>query len=159
MPTLSHDRLDGMSEQIPDDDDLWVGTCEHCDARYQVFDTNLIAAYPELMLVLDETDDFEANCARCQHHVTLVRQSVKVVPFSAWNVMPATTGCPQCGADHEPDIPHNVQSMVYKYWFRSNEARNGRPERWPTWNDAMAHCTPEIQAQWTQALIKHGVDI
>jgi hypothetical protein len=35
----------------------------------------------------------------------------------------------------------------------------GKSGRWPTWSDAMAHCTPEMQAQWTTALGEMGIAV
>lgn len=58
--------------------------------------------------------------------------------------------CPECAVKHEPDQPHNAQSLAYQYDFR---ARHGR---WPTWADAIAHCSPEVQAAWKRALQEQG---
>jgi hypothetical protein len=56
--------------------------------------------------------------------------------------------CQECAGDHPHTDPHNQQSLYYQQRFR---AQHGR---WPTWSDAMAHCTPEIQARWKEELIK-----
>lgn len=61
---------------------------------------------------------------------------------------PAPHLCQQCATDHDPALPHNQTSMFWQYWFY----RSVKGERWPTWDDAMAHCTPEVQAQWKSAL-------
>jgi hypothetical protein len=68
-----------------------------------------------------------------------------------WHIMPAPPGtCPECAVDHPPELPHNQQSLRYQYTFY---AQHGR---WPTWADAVAHCSPEMQAAWKQALINFG---
>ncbi len=59
--------------------------------------------------------------------------------------------CGECAVIHEPAMPHNQESLFWQYSFRE---KNGR---WPTWADAMAHCEPEMKAQWIRELAKHGV--
>lgn len=59
--------------------------------------------------------------------------------------------CPECAAIHEPEMPHNQQSLFWQYSFME---KNGR---WPTWNDALAHCTPEMRAEWVRLLAEKGV--
>lgn len=54
--------------------------------------------------------------------------------------------CPECAVKHPPAEPHNAQSLFYQYKFRSEEGR------WPTWKDAVSHCTPEIRAHWEREL-------
>jgi hypothetical protein len=48
-------------------------------------------------------------------------------------------------------MPHNQQSLYWQYHFY------GRHGRWPTWSDAMAHCSPEMREEWTRALEACGV--
>ena len=80
------------------------------------------------------------------------------VPFARWAVIPPPPGvCQQCAVDHAPTLPHNRDTLHYQYWFRNREARAGRTERWPSWADAMAHCTPEVRDAWTFELALHGV--
>lgn len=64
---------------------------------------------------------------------------------------PAPHLCQACAIDHEPDQPHNQQSLHYQYWFY------GQHGRWPTWTDAMAHCSEEVQKFWREALIRKGI--
>lgn len=56
--------------------------------------------------------------------------------------------CQECAVDHPHDQPHNQQSLHYQYHFWSMHGR------WPTWTDAMRHCTPEVKAQWRKLLIE-----
>lgn len=73
---------------------------------------------------------------------------------TTWTLMPQPPGvCSQCGVDHEPDVPHNQQSLAYQYTFYAEH------NRWPTWDDAIAHCTPETQELWREALRERGVQI
>lgn len=66
-------------------------------------------------------------------------------------LLPAREGtCPICAVDHKPDDPHNAQSLYYQYRFF------GVRGRWPTWADAVAHCTPEKQAGWKRLLSEGG---
>lgn len=61
--------------------------------------------------------------------------------------------CPECAAAHDPNMPHNRDSLCYQYKFYD---KNGR---WPTWADAMEHCPQEIKDYWTQALTQKGINI
>lgn len=75
---------------------------------------------------------------------------------ATWTMMPVDTRdgqCSQCAVKHEPDQPHNQQSLAYQYSFYAEHGR------WPTWTDAMAHCDHHVVQQWTIALRGHGVDI
>lgn len=69
-----------------------------------------------------------------------------------WTLLkPAPDKCQECAVDHFPDQPHNKDSLYYQVKF---EMEYGRP---PTWADAMAHCTEELQAAWKEELISRGV--
>lgn len=61
--------------------------------------------------------------------------------------------CKMCAVKHDEAQPHNQQSLTYQYKFYD---QNGR---WPTWNDAMSHCSDEIKKVWIEALTKKGVNI
>lgn len=54
--------------------------------------------------------------------------------------------CPICGTEHDPTLPHNRDSLYYQYSFFK---KNGR---YPTWDDATAHCPPEIKSAWMAGL-------
>ncbi len=70
---------------------------------------------------------------------------------------PSADKCQECAVDHAHDQPHNQQSLYWQYHFFSMHGR------WPTWTDAMQHCTPEVKALWRQELIvihkKNGLTI
>lgn len=75
---------------------------------------------------------------------------------ATWTLMPVDTSdgkCSQCAVLHEPDQPHNNESLAFQYAFYAEH------DRWPTWADAMAHCTPETQDMWKTALRELGVDV
>ena len=55
--------------------------------------------------------------------------------------------------EHDPRTAHNQQSMYWQYHFY------GKHGRWPTWKDAMAHCTDNVKAQWIKLLAEHGVKV
>ena len=61
---------------------------------------------------------------------------------------PAPGKCQACATDHEPELPHNQESLYWHYWFY------GQHGRWPTWDDAMAHCFDEVRDLWKQAMVK-----
>ena len=68
-------------------------------------------------------------------------------------LMPPKSGtCPVCAMVHEPELPHNAESMYYLYRFY------GLRGRWPTWADAAAHCTADVREQWKEAMLLQGAD-
>ena len=48
--------------------------------------------------------------------------------------------CSVCGSIHDPGFPHNTRSLQYQYSFYAQYGR------WPTWEDAMAHCSEKSKA-------------
>ena len=67
-------------------------------------------------------------------------------------ILPPTPGaCPYCGDTHDPNSPHNRDSLIYQHKFR---AANGR---YPTWADAMQHCSALTKAKWTEELRRRGI--
>lgn len=61
--------------------------------------------------------------------------------------------CPMCAVAHDPGMPHNRDSLCYQYKFYDQHGR------WPTWADAMAHCTPKVKAIWRRELETRGVEV
>ncbi|SFV31451.1 hypothetical protein SAMN05216456_1345 [Devosia crocina] len=73
----------------------------------------------------------------------------------SFNILPPPADtCQECGVKHDPAQPHNAQSLHYQYSFY---AKNDG--RWPTWIDAMAHCSEEVREHWTAELTRLGVDV
>ena len=68
-------------------------------------------------------------------------------------VPPLPDVCQECATKHDPEMPHNQQSLYYQYYFYSKHGR------WPTWKDAMAHCSDEMKAIWIEELHTHGVEV
>lgn len=66
---------------------------------------------------------------------------------------PGPGECHLCNKAHAPEEPHNAQSMAYQYRFYAKEGR------FPTWLDAMVHCSPQVQWIWTHTLEELGVDV
>ncbi|WP_439627423.1 hypothetical protein [Gemmata sp.] len=56
--------------------------------------------------------------------------------------------CEWCCVAHQPDQPHNQQSLPYQMRFHAIN------KRWPTWTDAMAHCSAEVKAVWRAHLVE-----
>lgn len=57
-------------------------------------------------------------------------------------------------------VPVGYIALLYLYVF------DGEPDtpieengRWPTWADAMSHCSPEIKGFWRLELEKRGIDV
>ncbi len=71
-----------------------------------------------------------------------------------WNLLPpAEDVCRICAVKHEPDEPHNRDSLYYQIKFHKDY------QRWPTWGDALAHCPEEVQAIWKSELQEKGIKI
>jgi hypothetical protein len=69
-------------------------------------------------------------------------------------LLPAKPGtCAECAVKHDPLYPHNQQSLYYQYHFYAEH------NRFPTWADAMSHCTDDMKLFWTQELLKHGIEV
>lgn len=87
--------------------------------------------------------------------VDMVTGEVTATDSVLFNILPPPAGhCQECGTKHNPAQPHNAASLHYQYGFY---AKNDG--RWPTWIDAMAHCTDEVREAWTFQLKKAGVDV
>lgn len=61
--------------------------------------------------------------------------------------------CQICAVKHDPGQPHNAQSFYYQMAFYTDHGR------WPTWKDAMEHCTEDVRENWTTQLVALGVDV
>ena len=66
---------------------------------------------------------------------------------------PAPDVCQECAVKHEAAMPHNQQSLYWQYSFYAKH------QKWPTWADAMAHCSEEMKAKWIAALAERGVKV
>lgn len=61
--------------------------------------------------------------------------------------------CAECAVVHDPAQPHNQESLFWQYQFREKHGR------WPTWADALAHCSKEVKAFWVKALAELGIKV
>jgi hypothetical protein len=59
-------------------------------------------------------------------------EEIKVIP-------PRPGCCRLCAVRHRPEEPHDRDSLYYQNGFYK------KYRRFPTWDDAMAHCTEEIK--------------
>jgi len=77
----------------------------------------------------------------------VIQQQIK-----EFTLLPPAPGlCPECAVGHEPHEPHDQTSLFYQMKF------NMEHDRYPTWVDAMGHCSDEMKAAWTEELKKRGV--
>ncbi len=66
-----------------------------------------------------------------------------------FDILPSPPGtCARCGVKHQAAEPHNAQAMYYLYRFY------GEHGRWPTWADAIAHCSITMQGAWIAELTR-----
>lgn len=67
-------------------------------------------------------------------------------------ILPPNPGaCKECGDVHDPRDPHNRDSIIYQHHYHKAHGR------YPTWYDAMRHCSPITRAKAIQDLAKRGV--
>lgn len=64
---------------------------------------------------------------------------------------PASDTCQECATKHDPHHPHNRESLYYQMAFKIKHGR------WPTWDDAMTHCSEDTKELWKKELKQHGV--
>lgn len=68
--------------------------------------------------------------------------------IGGFKVLPPAAGkCQVCAAEHDPTQPHNQQSLYYQFTFNAEHGRS------PTWEDSMAHCSPEVKSKWKAGFI------
>lgn len=80
---------------------------------------------------------------------------LQLVTFEQAALTSCADTCAVCDAVHDPAEPHNAVSLAYQSWFAEH---NRRGVASPSWADAMAHCTADIQSEWTTLLAYLGVD-
>ena len=73
-------------------------------------------------------------------------EGVKIVP-------PLPGSCRICAARHDPEKPHDKDSLYYQNWFFR------RYKRFPTWEDAMSHCDDRTKADFKAMLTRHGISL
>ncbi|HML33810.1 hypothetical protein [Sporomusa sphaeroides] len=79
---------------------------------------------------------------------------IQEIPISAMTLLPPPPDvCQECARDHAPGLPHDKQSLYYQTKFQMEHGRGA------TWADAMAHCSDEVKAIWTEELQKLGVEV
>ena len=61
--------------------------------------------------------------------------------------------CPVCAVNHDPAMPHNRDSLYYQMRFQQKHGR------FPTWADAMTHCSDHVKAIWVGLLAEHGASV
>lgn len=70
-----------------------------------------------------------------------------------WKLLPCRPDvCQECAVDHKPEEPHNKDSLYYQMTFK---AKHGR---YPTWNDAIAHCSDDLKYAIREFLEEKGIN-
>lgn len=72
---------------------------------------------------------------------------------SVMMLRPPADFCQTCAWKHEQEQPHNRDTLYYQTKFKLNK------KRWPTWEDAMAHCAEDVKRVWREALTEKGVKL
>lgn len=63
---------------------------------------------------------------------------------------PADNLCPICAHEHPASEPHDAQTLYYQLRFNEHHGR------WPTWADAIAHCSEDVRTLWREELQRIG---
>lgn len=71
-------------------------------------------------------------------------EDIKVIP-------PFPGSCPICATVHRPEEPHDRDSIYYQNYFRRKH------KRFPTWADAMSHCTEAMKEDFKKRLALRGI--
>lgn len=66
---------------------------------------------------------------------------------------PVPGTCPVCATKHERQEPHDLNSLYYRNQFYR------RHRRFPTWADALRHCSELTRAVWTEKLKRAGIEV
>lgn len=70
---------------------------------------------------------------------------------SSFTMLPPSPDlCQECAVKHEPEEPHDATSLFYHCKFKLEHGR------YPTWMDAIAHCSDEMKKAWTKELKLRG---
>jgi hypothetical protein len=70
-------------------------------------------------------------------------------PHKMTMLRPPPDCCQLCAVKHGPAEPHNADSLYYQMKFHELH------DRWPTWEDAIAHCSRSIKRAARKILRKH----
>lgn len=77
---------------------------------------------------------------------------MNVTRISKMHILPpAPDTCQECAVKHEPSLTHDNRSLYYQVTFYNKH------KRYPTWDDAMAHCSPEVKQATVEVLTKNGL--
>lgn len=80
-----------------------------------------------------------------QEDMFTIRPGKLVIPA------PKEGACRLCGEIHGAGEPHNLGSLLYQHRFRAEYGR------YPTWEDAMSHCSETVKKRFRERLEKHGI--
>lgn len=64
---------------------------------------------------------------------------------------PSPEKCQECAVKHEKGAPHDQTSLYYHFHFHRLHGR------YPTWADAVRHCSKPIRDDWEEELRKRGL--
>ena len=73
-------------------------------------------------------------------------EEVKLIP-------PRPGCCRICAAMHKPEEPHEKDSLYYQNRFFKKH------RRFPTWEDAMSHCSEDVKAAFREELSRRNIDV
>lgn len=134
-----------------------TSNCSHCGALLLI-DDNVVYPFHEKLHKDDPrwpADGTGTGFITIEDGLVVLEEDMPLIPIEGGlRMLPcAPDVCQECAVDHTPDQPHNQQSLYYQYHFYAAN------HRWPTWADAMAHCSDETKRQWIEQLAKKGITV
>lgn len=71
-------------------------------------------------------------------------EEIKLIP-------PVPGSCLACAGKHDPKEPHDKNSLYYQNGFYR------KYKRFPSWDDAMSHCTDQCKQRFRKQLQMRGI--
>ncbi len=82
----------------------------------------------------------------------MIRGMIEGKHLAPFSMLPAAPDkCPECAVKHDPGMTHDNRSLCYQSHFYNEFGR------WPTWDDAMSHCTEEMKEITKKTLLSKGI--
>lgn len=88
------------------------------------------------------------ECAKKEEYSKYkTRQTIRYMPRSSMKLLPPHPSlCQECGRNHNPEEPHDKQTLYYQTKFHMEHGR------YPTWADAMSHCSEAVKTAWRDSI-------
>lgn len=114
--------------------------CKDCGNESTIFAYDLIEGCGFFLCFKCIRSSHYLRCAIIRGNAASIRHLVDLLPD--WG------SCSTCGWFHSETTPHNSNSLYYQLKFYDACGR------WPTWEDAAAHCTDDLKERWRDTMAR-----